>query len=466
MNGFFVPRRSLEPWQARMSQRQQRMQRQSAAGPWDGDVDTYSDIEEEVLLLQTDDPLDKQQQPGQQGESQHRNALTTAADGSTAAPSPSAASGGGGTLEGNVATGKGGSATAAAESDAADPGPRSSAGVAGAASSSGGGEGTAAAKGETPAAEALEAVRTADAAATAGSGPATACGGDAAREQLEALEATCSAVAQEDMEAQGAIACLAGRTAKYYLRSTAVTLGRITESKGDVDVDLAPEEPPVKGPGSSAPAAPTGGGDQQGPGQVQQQQQQAPAGTSSGGAEPASGTQSASSGCRGHVVSRRQAIIRLGPDGQFRLVNMGRQVVTVNDIAVRRGRRVHDRNFLARAGATKSFCMRCLSDAIARMTSSWFRGMEICFIMCTFGGRVLCWTLCDKCKQEQGFAVEISEEFNRLSKTVSYEGEFCCSVPCGCEVGAVHRGGHVAKEELGMTRMILNGLHSRVELLD
>lgn len=36
-----------------------------------------------------------------------------------------------------------------------------------------------------------------------------------------------------------------------------------------------------------------------------------------------------------HVLSRRQAMIRLGADGQFRLVNMGRQPLLVNDVTVR-----------------------------------------------------------------------------------------------------------------------------------
>jgi hypothetical protein len=35
------------------------------------------------------------------------------------------------------------------------------------------------------------------------------------------------------------------------------------------------------------------------------------------------------------AVSRRQALLRLGPDGQFRLVNLGRQPLAVNGTPVR-----------------------------------------------------------------------------------------------------------------------------------
>ncbi len=109
----------------------------------------------------------------------------------------------------------------------------------------------------------------------------------------------------------GALACLAGRAAKYYLRTAAVTLGRTTDSKGDVDVDLTGEE-------------------------QQHQQQQAAAGTGGVGGEQ--GEQAGSTGPPGGAgasqVSRRQALIRLGADGVFRLTNMGRQVVLVNGVEV------------------------------------------------------------------------------------------------------------------------------------
>lgn len=46
---------------------------------------------------------------------------------------------------------------------------------------------------------------------------------------------------------------------------------------------------------------------------------------------------------RSHVVSRRQALIRLDADGQFRLVNMGRVTVWVNGTMVGDERREGER---------------------------------------------------------------------------------------------------------------------------
>lgn len=85
-----------------------------------------------------------------------------------------------------------------------------------------------------------------------------------------------------------------------------MTLGRTTDSKGDVDIDLTGEE--------------------------QQQQQQMAAPTGGVGGEP--GEQGGGTGAAGSQVSRRQALIRLGADGVFRLTNMGRQVVLVNGVEV------------------------------------------------------------------------------------------------------------------------------------
>lgn len=66
----------------------------------------------------------------------------------------------------------------------------------------------------------------------------------------------------------GAVGCLAGRSGRYYLRSTAVTLGRATDTKGDVDVDLAPEEAAAAaaaaGAGAGARRAGAGAGTGQG----------------------------------------------------------------------------------------------------------------------------------------------------------------------------------------------------------
>lgn len=77
----------------------------------------------------------------------------------------------------------------------------------------------------------------------------------------------------------GAVATLCGRSGKYYLRSTVCSLGRSTEAKGDVDVDLSREGHAAK-------------------------------------------------------VCRRQALVKLGAGGTFKLCNTGRQPMLVNDVLV------------------------------------------------------------------------------------------------------------------------------------
>jgi hypothetical protein len=78
----------------------------------------------------------------------------------------------------------------------------------------------------------------------------------------------------------GALACLCGRAGRYLIRRAAASIGRSTDSKGDVDVDLAREGPACK-------------------------------------------------------VSRLQAQLLLGPDGAFALTNVGRRAVIVNGALVR-----------------------------------------------------------------------------------------------------------------------------------
>ncbi|GIL90799.1 hypothetical protein Vretimale_16818 [Volvox reticuliferus] len=351
----------------------------SVDGLWNDNLESFSDIEEDVLFIEPDSPMDEDQPRDPVSAQQRLDLVSQAADGSTLPPAAIAdgdGSSGPPTADHRRAIGSVDDTTAVAL--VAAPGSRSPA-----AGNDGNigdkdvrmaeGEGGASLISASPASAPA-------AAATAGAAAAVAearTSPDASpRDRLEALEATCSAVAQEDMEAQGALACLAGRAAKYYLRSTAVTLGRTTESKGDVDVDLTLEEPPPAaaagtaavattavpqaategataatgagaapagaGPQAAAtataaaaaatvvatPTAADGGGDQ-GPVQV-------PSATTASGSG-AVGSGAAGPGqtvARGHLVSRRQAMIRLGADGQFRLINMGRQAVRVNDILV------------------------------------------------------------------------------------------------------------------------------------
>ena len=59
--------------------------------------------------------------------------------------------------------------------------------------------------------------------------------------QIVALEAVASSCTQDDLEEEGAIACLVGRSGRYVLRRSTVLLGRGSEAKGGVDVDLSRE---------------------------------------------------------------------------------------------------------------------------------------------------------------------------------------------------------------------------------
>ncbi|KAL6754529.1 hypothetical protein V8C86DRAFT_2700283 [Haematococcus lacustris] len=90
--------------------------------------------------------------------------------------------------------------------------------------------------------------------------------------QLEALAGACT---EQELDSMGALACLAGRCGRYLIHRTTVVLGRSTEGKGEVDVELGEAGPATK-------------------------------------------------------VSRRQAYLVLGPDGSFVLHNTGRRPLHVD----------------------------------------------------------------------------------------------------------------------------------------
>ena len=129
------------------------------------------------------------------------------------------------------------------------------------------------------------------AAAAGGAAPPDAARLEAWRERFRgnaagvaALERVASASAALFMDAQGALACLCGRGGRYLVRRAAATIGRSTDSRGDVDVDLARE-----------------GGDAAG------------------------------------RVSRLQAQLLLRPDGAFWLTNVGRRAMAVDGAPLARG---------------------------------------------------------------------------------------------------------------------------------
>jgi len=192
-------------------------------------------------------------------------AAAAAAAGSSAAPSASA-----------------GATAEAAEAGEAPPKPASRAAAAGAA----GGDDVTGAGSDTDPDAFSDAEAAAAAPPAAGGGPAAVASAaqlaawkarfrDAAPRVAE-LEARASALGAQALDADGALAALCARRGAYAIRRTAVTLGRTTDSKGQVDVDLG-----VQGPAAKR-------------------------------------------------VSRQQAQLSLEPDGGFRIRNVGRRTVLVN----------------------------------------------------------------------------------------------------------------------------------------
>lgn len=57
---------------------------------------------------------------------------------------------------------------------------------------------------------------------------------------------TCLGVLAACFFCAGALACLCGRSGRYMIKSSAVVIGRSSDSKGDVDVDLSKEGPAVR----------------------------------------------------------------------------------------------------------------------------------------------------------------------------------------------------------------------------
>ncbi|KAF5840948.1 hypothetical protein DUNSADRAFT_14972 [Dunaliella salina] len=92
--------------------------------------------------------------------------------------------------------------------------------------------------------------------------------------RIAQLEAAASATTEQELDVEGALACLAGRTGRYLVKRTTVLLGRSTEAKGEVDVDLS---------------------------------------------------------CEGSCkVSRRQAYLTLEADGRFKITNAGQRLIVVD----------------------------------------------------------------------------------------------------------------------------------------
>ncbi|KAK9811223.1 hypothetical protein WJX72_000233 [[Myrmecia] bisecta] len=93
--------------------------------------------------------------------------------------------------------------------------------------------------------------------------------------QIARLEQSASAASARDLDSQSALAALCGRKNRFLIRRTSVTLGRTTETHGQVDVDLSAEGDARK-------------------------------------------------------VSRQQAQLTLMPDGKFLLQNTGRRSLFIN----------------------------------------------------------------------------------------------------------------------------------------
>lgn len=121
-----------------------------------------------------------------------------------------------------------------------------------------------------------------------------------------------------DYHPAGALACICGSSGRWIIRRTAVTIGRSSDTKGDVDVDLtkattaAPANTASAGLGSSTPGVAATGG---------------------GFANIATAAETALGDAR--KVSRLQAQLSLELDGSWSLQNTGRAGVVVNGLKVK-----------------------------------------------------------------------------------------------------------------------------------
>ncbi|GAX83237.1 hypothetical protein CEUSTIGMA_g10663.t1 [Chlamydomonas eustigma] len=97
--------------------------------------------------------------------------------------------------------------------------------------------------------------------------------------EILALEAIASTTSQQDLDLEQALACLCGRSGRYLIRRTHILIGRDTEAKGSVDIDLSREVRHVDA---------------------------------------------------AKKVSRRQAFLSLLPDGSFQIQNVGKRLLQVD----------------------------------------------------------------------------------------------------------------------------------------
>lgn len=117
--------------------------------------------------------------------------------------------------------------------------------------------------------------------------------------------------------AAGALACLCGSAGRWMIRRTAVSIGRSSDTKGDVDVDLGKALAEASGTAAAAstPAEAAGG--------------------SGAAAGVLSSSMAAGTGGDMRRVSRLQAQLSLELDGSWVLQNTGRAGLLVNGNKVR-----------------------------------------------------------------------------------------------------------------------------------
>jgi hypothetical protein len=156
------------------------------------------------------------------------------------------------------------------------------------------------------------------------------------------------------LDAQGALACLCGQQGRWLVRRSAVTIGRSTGSKGDVDIDLSTPQQLEAAAGASrqAGAAPApAAGTRAAPGaeavalaaaaaaagqRTPAAAEQAPPAAGTAGALPGATAGGAGAGSSSSKqVSRLQAQLLLTADGCWSLHNTGRAPLSVNGQQVR-----------------------------------------------------------------------------------------------------------------------------------
>lgn len=128
----------------------------------------------------------------------------------------------------------------------------------------------------------------------------------------------------------GGLACLCGAAGRWVIRRTAISIGRSSDSKGDVDVDLGKAAPQAAVAAAAPPSAAAGGTTAAAAGATTPAAGPAAAAADGFGSAGAGGAASGAAAGGLRSVSRLQAQLSLRLDGCWTLRNTGRAAMAVN----------------------------------------------------------------------------------------------------------------------------------------